>query len=31
VMGKTDCETKLGTMRINAEKFVGRCCKGGAQ
>ena len=31
VMGKTDCETKRGSMRINAEKFVGRCCKGGAQ
>lgn len=31
VLGKSDCETKRGTMRLNAEKFVGRCCKGGAQ
>jgi hypothetical protein len=31
VLGKSDCETKHGTMRLNAEKFVGRCCKGGAQ
>ncbi len=27
LMGKSDCETTHGTMRINAEKFVGRCCK----
>lgn len=31
VLGKSDCETKHGSMRLNAEKFVGRCCKGGAQ
>ena len=31
LLGKADCETKLGSMRLNAEKFVGRCCKGGAQ
>jgi hypothetical protein len=31
LMGKSDCETKHGSMRLNAEKFVGRCCKGGAQ
>ena len=27
LLGKSDCETKYGTMRINAEQFVGRCCK----
>ena len=27
LLGKSDCETKHGTMRINAEPFVGRCCK----
>ncbi len=27
LLGKSDCTTQLGTMRINAEKFVGRCCK----
>lgn len=27
LLGKTDCETEHGTMRINAEQFVGRCCK----
>lgn len=27
LMGKSDCETTHGTMRINTEKFVGRCCK----
>lgn len=27
LMGKTDCETTHGTMRLNAEPFVGRCCK----
>lgn len=27
LLGKTDCETEHGTMRINAESFVGRCCK----
>lgn len=31
LLGKSDCETKHDTMRLNAEKFVGRCCKGGAQ
>jgi hypothetical protein len=25
--GKADCETQHKTMRINAEKFVGRCCR----
>jgi len=27
LLGKSDCETQHGSMRINAEKFVGRCCK----
>ena len=27
LLGKSDCTTQLGTMRINAEKFIGRCCK----
>ena len=27
LMGKSDCETTHGTMRLNAEQFVGRCCK----
>lgn len=27
LLGKSDCEMQHGTMRINAEKFVGRCCK----
>jgi hypothetical protein len=27
MMGKSDCETQHGSMRINAEKFLGRCCK----
>ena len=31
LFGKSDCETKKKTMRLDAEKFEGRCCKGGAQ
>jgi hypothetical protein len=31
LFGKPDCEAKYKTMRLNAEKFVGRCCKGGTQ
>ena len=31
LLGKSDCETEHGSMRLNAEKFVGRCCKGSAQ
>lgn len=31
MLGKSDCETKLGSMRLNQEKFPGRCCLGGAQ
>lgn len=31
VLGKSDCESKHGTMRLNAEKFVGRCCLGGVK
>jgi hypothetical protein len=27
LLGKSDCTTQRGTMRIDAEKFVGRCCK----
>ena len=27
LMGKSDCETTHGSMRLNAEPFVGRCCK----
>ena len=27
LLGKSDCETQHGTMRIHAEQFVGRCCK----
>ena len=27
LFGKADCETQHKTMRINAEKFVGRCCR----
>ena len=27
LLGKADCVTEHGTMRINAEQFVGRCCK----
>jgi hypothetical protein len=27
LMGKSDCETKHGSMRLHAEKFAGRCCK----
>lgn len=27
VMGKSDCEFERGTMRLDAEKFPGRCCK----
>ena len=27
VMGKSDCVTQHGSMRINAEHFTGRCCK----
>ena len=27
LLGKSDCETERGTMRINAEQFTGRCCK----
>ena len=27
LLGQTDCETEHGTMRINAEKFAGRCCR----
>ena len=27
LLGKSDCQTQYGTMRINAEKFAGRCCK----
>lgn len=27
VMGKSDCESQHGTMRLHAEKFAGRCCK----
>lgn len=27
LMGKSDCETTHGTMRLHAEQFVGRCCK----
>ncbi|HEV8539870.1 MAG TPA: hypothetical protein VGQ60_01795 [Nitrospiraceae bacterium] len=27
MLGKSDCETQHGSMRINAEKFVGRCCR----
>ena len=27
LLGKADCVTQRGTMRINAEQFVGRCCK----
>ncbi|TAL08554.1 MAG: hypothetical protein EPO02_12570 [Nitrospirae bacterium] len=27
LMGKSDCATQHGTMRIHAEQFVGRCCK----
>ena len=27
LLGRADCETQHGTMRINAEPFVGRCCK----
>lgn len=27
LLGKSDCETQHGSMRIDAEKFVGRCCK----
>lgn len=26
MLGKSDCETQHGSMRINAEKFLGRCC-----
>lgn len=31
LLGKSDCETEHGSMRLNAEQFEGRCCKGGAQ
>ena len=27
VMGKADCITERGSMRLDAEKFPGRCCK----
>lgn len=27
LLGRSDCETTRGTMRINAERFPGRCCK----
>ncbi len=27
LLGKSDCETQRGSMRIDAEQFVGRCCK----
>jgi hypothetical protein len=27
LFGKSDCETQHSSMRINAEKFVGRCCR----
>jgi hypothetical protein len=27
LLGKSDCETKHGSMRLQAEKFAGRCCK----
>lgn len=27
LLGKSDCETTRGTMRLNAEPFAGRCCK----
>lgn len=27
LMGQSDCTTQLGTMRLNAERFPGRCCK----
>jgi hypothetical protein len=29
--GKPDCAAKHKSMRLDAEKFVGRCCKGGTQ
>ncbi len=31
MLGKSDCDTQLGSMRLHKEKFVGRCCQGGAQ
>ena len=27
LLGKSDCETEHGSMRLHAEKFAGRCCK----
>jgi len=27
LMGRSDCKATQGTMRINAEQFMGRCCK----
>ena len=27
LLGKSDCKTERGTMRLNAEQFTGRCCK----
>ena len=27
LLGKSDCATQRGTLRMNAEPFVGRCCK----